>query len=118
MKSCRAGRKTSQRGGYSASIKELKVGLHNRTIFQGEGRNPFKVNCRLPWSFFDLLRLFGADDVEGFSTYHALMMYPLPMLRIVILYSETEEGMESTLRVLFDSTAIDYPAPEVITLYG
>ena len=65
--------------------------------------------------FFDLLKLFGAETITGFSADSSVMLRPLPMVPSVIVYSAPEEGMESTLRVLFDDTATDYITPEVIT---
>jgi len=65
--------------------------------------------------FFDLLKLFCAEIITGFSADSSMMLRPLPMVPAVIAYSAPEEGMESTLRVFFDSTATDYIAPEVIT---
>ena len=37
---------------------------------------------------------------------------------MVIMYSQQEEGMDSTLRVLFDGTASEHIAPEVLTFMG
>ena len=87
----------------------------------------FKRRCETPLHamadthtsiFFDLLKLFGAQEVDGFPADKALLMRPLPMLPMLILYSPEEEGMDSTLRVLLDSTACEYLGPEVITFMG
>lgn len=87
----------------------------------------FRQRCEVPLQaiadthggiFFDLLKLFGAESAPGFSADRALLIRPLPRVPMVISYSAPEDEMESTLRVLFDSTATEYLGPEVITFMG
>jgi len=101
------------------SFSELRGAATAGPYFQRRCETPLKAMADTHGGiFFDLLRLFGADCEKGFAADIAMAMHPLPKVPIVVIYSRAEEEMESTLRVLFDSTAADYLGPEVITLMG
>ncbi|MEW6600683.1 MAG: DUF3786 domain-containing protein [Nitrospirota bacterium] len=58
--------------------------------------------------FFDLLDIFGGRPVEGFSADRARVIYPLPRLPVLFLYWSAKGPFESSLKVLFDSSADKY----------
>jgi hypothetical protein len=102
-----------------AAFPELHGAATTGPYFQRRCETPLRAMADTHGSiFFDLLKLFGAEEAQGFVADRALIMHPLPMVPIVLLYSPQEEEMESTLRVLFDSTVTDYLDPEVITFMG
>jgi hypothetical protein len=68
--------------------------------------------------FWDLLDIFDGKPVEGFSADHAWMLYPLPKVPFLILYTRAEDEFESRLRVLLDGRTAEYLRPEAITYTG
>jgi hypothetical protein len=84
----------------------------------GKTRNPlFKQRCEKPCRkladadgalFSDILHLFGKPPTtDDLSATLSLVFHPLPRLPIRISYWEPEDGLESNLSILFDSTAAD-----------
>lgn len=66
---------------------------------------------------FELLELFGARQITGVTDAdQALLIRPLPKLPLLINYWQAEEGFESKLRILFDSTAPDNSSVESLYL--
>jgi len=68
--------------------------------------------------FWDLMSIFDGKRAEGFSSDEAWVLYPLPKVPFLILYTGEEEGQESRLRLLLDRTAADYVRPEIIINTG
>ena len=56
-------------------------------------------------TFEDIVRLFGKRVDDHDPACISLLLNPLPIVPILIRYWKPEEGMESGLRFLFDSTA-------------
>ena len=53
----------------------------------------------------DMLDVFAAQTIEGFSADYARVLYPLPKVPFLVLYWRPEEQFESKLKILFDNTA-------------
>ena len=83
----------------------------------GRARNPlFVQRCEKPCRkladadtglFSDILHLFGKPPKDDYSAHISLVFHPLPRVPILICYWEPEDGLESNLSILFDSTAAD-----------
>lgn len=58
--------------------------------------------------FFELLHLFGAKEIQAETNAdHSLVIFPLPLVPIVINYWEAEDAFDAQLNMLFDQTAED-----------
>jgi len=58
--------------------------------------------------FFELLHLFGAKEIPAeTNSDHSLVIFPLPLVPIIINYWEAEDSFDSKLNMLFDQTAED-----------
>ncbi len=63
----------------------------------------------------DLIDIFsGERSVNLFGSDLSLVLYPLPRIPVLICYWESEEGMESSLHILFDATATNHLSVEWI----
>lgn len=91
------------------SFEELKKGVTMAKYFNRRCEEPMR---RLAEShtdvFFDLLTVFGGKSKEGFSADYAWVIHPLPKTPFLILYWKPEEGFESKLKILLDSSADTY----------
>ena len=66
---------------------------------------------------FDILELFGAEEVEGITNSDkSLAIYPLPNVPFLFNYWEPEDGFDSKLSILFDATADEHIDAE--SIYG
>jgi hypothetical protein len=65
--------------------------------------------------FMDMLGLFGAEEQEGFESDYAVVIYPLPKVPFLLLYTRAEEGFESRMKILLDSGVINYIPKESLT---
>jgi hypothetical protein len=66
-----------------------------------------------------MLRVFSGKQVEKhYGSDFSLVLRPLPKVPILICYSKEEDGLESNLKVFFDSTAEDHLNIESIYLLG
>ena len=63
--------------------------------------------------FMELLEIFGGEKTEG-----GVVIRPLPRVPYLVRHTPKTEGMDSGLRVMFDSTASAYLGPEVLTYAG
>jgi len=68
--------------------------------------------------FFDLLNIFGARGIKGFSADYARVLHPLPKVPFLILYWRPEDQFESKLKILLDSSADRYLDIEYIIALG
>jgi len=58
--------------------------------------------------FSDLISMFGAQRIEDqFHSDVAVILYPLPLVPMLICYWKADEGMESALGLFFDDTGED-----------
>lgn len=56
--------------------------------------------------FKNLILIFNGEKIKNhYESDISLVLYPLPKLPILICYWKQEEGMESDLHLLFDSSA-------------
>lgn len=72
-----------------------------------------------PDLFFDLVAMFGGQtttEITGTGPAHILR--PLPRLPFALVHQPAEEGLESTLQILFDRSAEQNATPEMIHFLG
>jgi hypothetical protein len=101
-------------------LRELKNGRTWYRLFGQGCEKPLKrVADRHPDLFEDILRVFNGKQAEmHYGSDFALVLRPLPKVPILICYSKAEDGLESNLKVFFDSTAEDHLNIESIYLLG
>ena len=68
--------------------------------------------------FVDLLDLFGKPVENRHSSDVSFLLYPLPRVPMLIRYWGPEDGLESNLNFLFDSTATENLSIESVYLLG
>jgi len=91
---------------------------------RGKARYPlFKQRCEKPLRrladadtdlFADILDLFATRVENRYSAHTSSVLHPLPGVPILIRYWSPEDGLDSNLNVLFDSTASDNLGSESI----
>ena len=90
-------------------FRELKGGQPWAGLFsQTSEMRIKKVADEHPDFFEDMVSIFSAKQVESqLDSDLSLVMYPLPLVPILLCYWNPEDGLESELNVFFDSTAAD-----------
>ena len=69
--------------------------------------------------FRDLMEIFGGKPVDGFDADYAVVIHPLPKVPFLVLYTgPEEEGIDSRLRILLDSSATGFVPKEALTYMG
>lgn len=88
------------------SFRELNEGMERFSLFRQRCERPLK---RIADSYTDLFRdmldIFNAKETEEFDSDVAVILYPLPLVPILVCYWEPEEGIESSLHIYFDKSA-------------
>ena len=90
-------------------LRELPSGQDWYRLFgQGAEKLLKKVADAYPDLFADLVRMFSGTQIEDqFKSDVAVVLWPLPMVPMLICYWKAEEGMESALGLFFDATGED-----------
>jgi hypothetical protein len=88
-------------------FRELEGGKPRHRLFNQRGEKPCKVLADTNPDFFDdLIRLFNGKQVEKhYESDVSLVLYPLPLLPILICYWRQDGDLPSDLNIFFDSTA-------------
>lgn len=91
-------------------FRELQNGAEMSPLFARKGEQGLQqLLDRHPDLLEWLIELFSGQRLEtGFSADISVVLYPLPKLPVLICYWQAEEGMESDLRIFFDSSASDH----------
>ena len=86
------------------TFRELRGGMERYSLFQQRGEKPLKkIADNYTDLFRDMLDIFNGKHVKGpIDSDVAIILYPLPLVPIIISYLEPEEGMESSLHIFFD----------------
>lgn len=84
-----------------------------RSFWEKDGL--FRQSCEAPLKkvadnytdlFNDMIEIFNGEEVGShFDSDISMIIRPLPLVPVLICYWEPEDGMESDLKVFFDSTA-------------
>jgi hypothetical protein len=88
-------------------FRELETSKDWIRFFEHQCVGAFKqVADKSPFFFKDIIELFNGQPVQNhYDADIALIIYPLPMLPMLICYNHPEDGLESDLNLFFDSTA-------------
>ena len=88
-------------------LRELPSGKDWYRLFGQQCENILKASAdKYPDLFADLVGMFKAEEVvEQYESDVAVILYPLPLVPILICYWQPEDGMESSLKLFFDDTA-------------
>jgi len=89
------------------TFRELKGGMERFSLYQQRCEKPLKkIADNYPDLFRDMLDIFNGRRIEGpVESDVAVILYPLPLLPVIICYWEPEEGIGSSLHIFFDETA-------------
>lgn len=100
-------------------FSELKNGKPRYPLFQQQCERPCKRLADAdPGLFEDVVSLFGGVAEDNLSAHISVVLKPLPRLPILIRYWKSEDGLESALSFLFDSTAAENLNIESIYILG
>ncbi len=90
-------------------LRELEGGKIWYRLFGQRCEEPLKkVADSYTDLFNDMLHIFNGKQVENhYQSDISLVLYPLPLVPILICYWRPEDGLESSLNIFFDSTAED-----------
>jgi len=93
--------------GQWVSFRELEDGMTRLNFFQKRCEEPMKKLADTHTELFDdIIRLFGGKRVEEqFESDISVVLYPLPLVPMMICYWKPEEGLGSSLNLFFDKTA-------------
>jgi len=100
-------------------FRELETSKDWARFFEHQCVSAFKQVADTNPSFFkDIMELFNGRPVQNhYDADISLMVYPLPLLPMLICYNRPEEGLESDLNLFFDSTADqNLPIENIYTL--
>jgi len=88
------------------AFRELEGGKDRYPLFARTCEMPLRRFVDTHTNFFqDMLDIFNGTQVEHhYPCDISVVLHPLPKVPILICYSRPEEGFESSLAVLFDST--------------
>ena len=89
------------------TLRELEGGAAWHNFFQHRCVAPLKkVADVYPDLFQDLLDIFNGQQAgKQFDADIAIVLYPLPLVPVLVCYWKPEEGMESAINLFFDATA-------------
>jgi uncharacterized protein DUF3786/putative Fe-S cluster protein len=90
-------------------LRELEGGKIWYRLFAQRCEEPLKkVADSYTDLFNDMLHIFNGKQVDNhYQSDISLVLYPLPLVPILICYWKPEDGLESSLNIFFDSTAED-----------
>jgi hypothetical protein len=91
------------------SFRELKGGREGYPLFRKRCEEPLKRVADVYTPLFDdMVHLFGGRQVEHqFESDISVVLHPLPRVPIMVCYWLPAEGMQSSLNVFLDDTAVD-----------
>ncbi len=93
--------------GHWSSFRELEGARPQNPLFVQRGEIPLKkIADTYPGLFEDLVDMFSGKTLDRqYESDISLVLYPLPMLPMLICYWRPEDGMESELNLFFDRSA-------------
>lgn len=102
------------------SYGQLKSAAPTAPYFERRTEEPLRAIADSHTGMFkDLMEIFGGKVIDGFDTDYSVVIHPLPKVPFLVLYTGAhEEGFDSRLRILLDSTATTFVPKEAITYIG
>jgi len=91
------------------SFREIPKGREQYGLFKKRGEDVLKSLGDKHVDFFnDIIHMFDGREVEQqFESDVSVVLYPFPLVPIMICYWQPEDGMESKLNLFFDSSVTD-----------
>ena len=98
------------------AYRELKDAREKNNLFVRRAEQPLKkIADGYPALFEDLVDMFsGAAQESQFDADISLVLYPLPLLPIMVCYWKPEDGMASDLSLFFDRSADENGGYEMV----
>ena len=89
------------------SFRELRKGKERYPLFKKRGEDILKHLADKYVDFFDdIVHMFdGTQVAKEFESDVSVVLYPLPLVPVMICYWKPEDGMASSLNLFFDSSA-------------
>ena len=89
------------------SYRELPGGKEKYALFKKRGEDVLlKLADRYTDFFDDILHMFDGREVEKqFESDVSVVLYPLPLVPVMICYWRADEGLASSLNIFFDASA-------------
>ncbi len=100
-------------------FRELETSRDWARFFEHQCVDSFKQVADTTPSFFqDIIELFNGRPVQNhYDADISLIIYPLPLVPMLICYNHPEDGLESDLNLFFDNTADkNLPVENIYTL--
>jgi len=87
-------------------FRELKNGAERNGLFVQRCEQPLKKVADTYTNLFeDMVHLFNGQRVKNlYEADISIVLYPLPLVPILICYWKPEDGLESSLNIFFDRT--------------
>jgi hypothetical protein len=91
------------------SFREIKGGKEKYALFKKRGEDVLKKLADNYTDFFDdIVHMFNGKKVEKrFESDVSVVLYPLPLVPIMICYWKPEDGLASSLNLFFDKSVQD-----------
>lgn len=91
------------------SFREIAGGKEKYALFKKRGEDVLKqLGDKYPDFFNDIVHMFSGKSVEErFESDVSVVLYPFPLVPIMICYWKPEEGLASSLNVFFDNSIDD-----------
>ncbi len=91
------------------SLRDLPSGPSRYALFNSKCEELLRRVADAKKELFEfMIHIFnGKRTADEFASDISIVLYPLPKLPILICYWQQEDGLDSTLKVFFDSTAED-----------
>ncbi len=91
------------------SFREIPGGKEKYALFKKRGEDVLKeLGDRYPDFFDDIVHMFNGQKVEKqFESDVSVVLYPFPLVPIMVCYWKPEDGLGSSLNVFFDKTVGD-----------
>jgi hypothetical protein len=91
------------------SFREIEGGKEKYALFKKRGEDALKQLADTYTDFFeDIVHMFKGKTVdERFESDVSVVLYPFPLVPIMICYWKPEDELESSLNVFFDKTVDD-----------
>lgn len=91
------------------SFREIQGGKEKYALFKKRGEDVLKKLGDNYTDFFDdIVHMFNGRNVEKcFESDVSVVLYPLPLVPIMICYWKPEDGLQSSLNLFFDKSVED-----------
>jgi hypothetical protein len=86
------------------NFRDLPGGMERRNLFASRCENLLRdLADQHPGLLHDLADLFMGEPASGFDADLALVLHPLPHFPLLLCWQAAEDGLESSLTILFDA---------------